>query len=374
MWASAAILPARIDRQQRFHIDAGRLEQGLDQQPVLIEQGRAVELPALVGGEPADQREAVGMDARGGEAEDDVAGLDLVAGQRLAALDRADAEAGEVVIALARTCPASRPSRRRSARSRPAGSPRRSTAITRSAMPGSSFAGGEIVEEEERLGALDDEIVGAHRDEVDADAVVAAAVDGELQLGADAVIGGDQQRIAIAGRLEVEEAAEPAERRRPRRAARSPWRAARSPSPARCRRRCRRPPWRRCSVSSLAHQRRLATTPLGFPRPTRQKTPREARPPPARHRDSARRRAARWSAAGVLYAQLEGADRGIPPIDSTSNFEVLGRRGRRRAPTTPRRRGSRAGAAPRRWAGRCSGRAPTGRPLGAGAQPVRIRC
>jgi hypothetical protein len=28
--------------------------------------------------------------------------------------------------------------------------------------------------------------------------------------------------------------------------------------------------------------------------------------------------------AGLVYAQLEGEDRGIPPIDSTSNFEVLG--------------------------------------------------
>ncbi len=28
--------------------------------------------------------------------------------------------------------------------------------------------------------------------------------------------------------------------------------------------------------------------------------------------------------AGILYAQLEGADRGIPPVDSTSNFEILG--------------------------------------------------
>jgi len=28
--------------------------------------------------------------------------------------------------------------------------------------------------------------------------------------------------------------------------------------------------------------------------------------------------------AGILYAQLEGAERGIPPIDSTSNFEILG--------------------------------------------------
>ena len=28
--------------------------------------------------------------------------------------------------------------------------------------------------------------------------------------------------------------------------------------------------------------------------------------------------------AGVLYAQLEGSERGIPPVDSTSNFEILG--------------------------------------------------
>ncbi len=28
--------------------------------------------------------------------------------------------------------------------------------------------------------------------------------------------------------------------------------------------------------------------------------------------------------AGLIYAQLDGADRGIPPVDSTSNFEVMG--------------------------------------------------
>jgi hypothetical protein len=28
--------------------------------------------------------------------------------------------------------------------------------------------------------------------------------------------------------------------------------------------------------------------------------------------------------AGVLYAQLEGSERGIPPVDSTSNFEIMG--------------------------------------------------
>ena len=45
------------------------------------------------------------------------------------------------------------------------------------------------------------------------DAIVAAAVDGELQFGADAVIGRDQQRVRVARRLQIEEAAESAERR-----------------------------------------------------------------------------------------------------------------------------------------------------------------
>jgi len=31
-----------------------------------------------------------------------------------------------------------------------------------------------------------------------------------------------------------------------------------------------------------------------------------------------------FAGAGLVYAQLDGADRGIPPIDSTTNFEVLG--------------------------------------------------
>ena len=46
-----------------------------------------------------------------------------------------------------------------------------------------------------------------------ADAVVAARLDRKLQLGAHPVIGGHQQRIGIAGALQIEEAAEPAELR-----------------------------------------------------------------------------------------------------------------------------------------------------------------
>ena len=61
---------------------------------------------------------------------------------------------------------------------------------------GVELAGGEVVEEEQRLGALHDDVVDAHGDEVDADRVVDAGLDGDLDLGADAVIGRDQDRVA----------------------------------------------------------------------------------------------------------------------------------------------------------------------------------
>ena len=91
------------------------------------------------------------------------------------------------------------------------------------------LAGGEIVEEEQRLGALHDQVVDAHRDQVDADGIVPVMVDRQLELGADAVVGGDQQRIAVARGARVEEPAEPAEFARRRRAARWPSPAGRSP-------------------------------------------------------------------------------------------------------------------------------------------------
>ena len=160
-------------------------------QSFVIEQGRAIQLPAVVGNQPPHQAEAVGVHAGAGEAENDVSGFDRVAGQRLRALDGADAEAGEVVIALGIHA---RHLRRLAADERTAGLP--ATVGNRSddrLCDGRiELPGREIVEEEERLGALDDEIVGAHRDEVDADAGMIARIDGELELGADSVIGRDQ--------------------------------------------------------------------------------------------------------------------------------------------------------------------------------------
>ena len=56
----------------------------------------------------------------------------------------------------------------------------------------------EVVEEEQRLGALHQDVVDAHRDEIDADRVVPVERERELQLRADAVGAGDEHRLAVA--------------------------------------------------------------------------------------------------------------------------------------------------------------------------------
>ena len=54
-----------------------------------------------------------------------------------------------------------------------------------------------VVEEEKRLGALDDDVIGAHRHQIDADGVVPVEGDRNLQLRADAIGAGHQHRLAI---------------------------------------------------------------------------------------------------------------------------------------------------------------------------------
>ena len=65
--------------------------------------------------------------------------------------------------------------------------------------------------EEQRLGALHHDVVDRHRHEVDADAVMQAGLDRDLDLGADAIGGGDQNRVLEARGLQVEQAAEAAD-------------------------------------------------------------------------------------------------------------------------------------------------------------------
>src|SRR6185312_11988505 len=138
----------------------------------------------------AHQRIAVGVHAGGGDAEQDVAGSDVAARQDRAALDGADRKTGEIVIAAAVD---PRHLSSLAADQRAAGLP---------AALGDAFddlgtdlrvelAGGEVVEKEQRLGALHDQVVDRHGDQVDADGAVQTGLDRDLDLGADAVVGGD---------------------------------------------------------------------------------------------------------------------------------------------------------------------------------------
>src|SRR5262249_57226035 len=64
--------------------------------------------------------------------------------------------------------------------------------------------GREVVEEEQRLCSLRQEVVHAHSHEVDADAGMPTGVDGDIELGADAVVASATGRVAEAGRQRVE--------------------------------------------------------------------------------------------------------------------------------------------------------------------------
>jgi hypothetical protein len=105
-------------------------------------------------------------------------------------------EAGEVVLArgyMPGISAVSPPISAQPACSQPAAMPLTTSVATAT----SSLPQAKVVEEEQRLGALHQDVVHAHRHEVDADGVVAVQLEGELELGADAVGAGDQHRLAV---------------------------------------------------------------------------------------------------------------------------------------------------------------------------------
>ncbi len=139
-----------------------------------------------------------------------IAGRDIRARQQRAALGRADRKAAEVVVAvLVETGHL----RGLAADQRATGFPAafRDAGDDRSSRLRIELAAGEVVEEEQRLGALHHEVVDRHCDQVDADAAMQPGVDRDLELGSDAVGGRHQNRVLEAGGLEVEQPAKAAD-------------------------------------------------------------------------------------------------------------------------------------------------------------------
>jgi len=158
----------------------------------------------------AHQRIAVGVDPGRSEPEDNVTRCDIFARQQAITFRRSDRKPREVIIALlvdpghlgglaadqgASSLPAALGD----------------TGYDRCPDLGIELAAGEIVEKEQRLGALHHEIVHRHGHEVDADRVVPARRARDLHLGPHSVSGCHQDRVAKARSLEVEQAAEAAD-------------------------------------------------------------------------------------------------------------------------------------------------------------------
>src|SRR6185312_14073151 len=86
-------------REESAHVDSCGLEQDLAKRPVTLIMQLLVQIPSLPFDDRAHEREAVAVNARAGETENDVARLNARPGQHLVPVDGADAETGEIVIA-----------------------------------------------------------------------------------------------------------------------------------------------------------------------------------------------------------------------------------------------------------------------------------
>ena len=184
-----------------------RPEQRLSERFAQIRDMTVHRQPQLFEGDLAGQRIAVGVQAGRGQPEQHVSRRDLRSGNQPVALDRADDEAGHVVLALGVE----------------AGHFRRLAAEQRAAVVlararealddllgdiGRKPAGSQVIEEEQRHRALHEDVVHAVVHEIDADRVVPSGQERDLQLGPDTIGARDEHRVAPA----VAERKQPAER------------------------------------------------------------------------------------------------------------------------------------------------------------------
>ena len=179
--------------QQGLDVNAGRLHQHIGQFAA-VEIAFQVRLGQF--DDLAHQRVTVRVHARRCQAQHHVARGDLLAVNDLRLFDRADGEAGQVVFT----------GRVHAGHLGRFAADQRATsqfATARHALDDSGrgghveLAAGEIIEEKQRLGALHQDVIDAHRDQVDADRVVPVQLERQLQLGAHAVGARHQHRLLV---------------------------------------------------------------------------------------------------------------------------------------------------------------------------------
>ena len=186
MWGEAFHFHSGHELEQRLDIDPRRLHQAVGK----------VGVGFVFAEDAADQGVAVGMRATGGKAQQHVAGLNGLAVDDAFLLDHADAESGQVVLAL----------RVHAGHFRGFAADQGAAGLLAAFGDAADdvggdglvqFAAGEVIEEEERFGALHEDVVHAHRHQIDADGAVPAEHEGELELGAYAIGSGHQDRLLV---------------------------------------------------------------------------------------------------------------------------------------------------------------------------------
>ena len=203
--------PGREDRLHGPQVGEMRIEEHVADEPA-AELGQRVRrlLPHRVEKNLAGERVAVGLESDGGKTDRDVPGRDARSVQDLLAIHDADDRSRDVVLAGRVEA---RHLRRLAAEERRAVL----AACARDALDhaldhaGLDFPGRDVVEEEERRRALDEDVVDAVVDEVGAAGVVPAHLDRHLELGPDAVRRGDEHRLAVLREIRAKEAAESAD-------------------------------------------------------------------------------------------------------------------------------------------------------------------
>ena len=150
------------------------------------------------------------MHTGGGQRQDDVAGLHGGVVQDLALVHHAHGEAGQVVFLLGHHagmlgCFAAHQ-----------GAAGLHAALGHAFddlgdLLGNVLAAGNVVQEDQRLGAGADDVVDAHGHAVDADGIVLVHVLGHTQFGAHTVGAGDQDRMLHTGAVQLKQTAETAQ-------------------------------------------------------------------------------------------------------------------------------------------------------------------
>ena len=204
MWGECVDGGRGHQRKQRTDIDSRGLHQCRSECGVAEGVFQRTRDPVEDG---TNQRIAVRVRPAGGETEQHIAGADPAAVDQVTAIDAAEREPGEVVVA---GCIHARHFRRFAANQGTTGlfAAGRDTVDHVHGLLLIQHTGGEIVQKQQRFGAAHDDVVDAHSDKVDADGCVLAGFPGQRQFGADAVRTRDQHRLIEAAKVQLEQATE----------------------------------------------------------------------------------------------------------------------------------------------------------------------